>query len=136
MGDLILTCFLFGKRKLTNLTFLTKYKVCYLLLCCQRIYTENKNSQKKKKKLMIIGSSSSLFKNRVFWIIKIVSLPQILVFNMKHRKKRTVLAAIQIPRRFLFWCILLLVCFAGFTFSSVRLLFRGITANSLLIQVL
>ncbi|XP_016498210.2 glycosyltransferase family 92 protein RCOM_0530710-like [Nicotiana tabacum] len=44
---------------------------------------------------------------------------------MKHRKKRTVLAAIQIPRRFLFWCILLLVCFAGFTFSSVRLLFRG-----------
>ncbi|XP_059294268.1 glycosyltransferase family 92 protein RCOM_0530710-like [Lycium ferocissimum] len=43
-----------------------------------------------------------------------------------HRKKRAVLPVIQIPRKSLFLCTLLLVCFVGgFTFSSIRLLFRG-----------
>ncbi|MCD7453139.1 hypothetical protein HAX54_019882 [Datura stramonium] len=44
---------------------------------------------------------------------------------MKHSKKRAVLSAIQVPRKSFFWCTLLLVCLAGFTFSSLRLLFRG-----------
>ncbi|KAJ8566930.1 hypothetical protein K7X08_019138 [Anisodus acutangulus] len=45
---------------------------------------------------------------------------------MKHRKKRAVLSEIQILMKSFICCTLLLVCFAAFTFSSFRLLFRGL----------
>ncbi|CAN4082338.1 unnamed protein product [Withania somnifera] len=52
-------------------------------------------------------------------------MAQIPVLGIKHRKKRAVLAAVQVPRKSFVWFTLVLVCFAGFSFSSLRLLFRG-----------
>ncbi|KAL3346981.1 hypothetical protein AABB24_025422 [Solanum stoloniferum] len=48
-------------------------------------------------------------------------MAQIPFLGIKHHRKKR--AAVQIPRKSFFWCTLLLVFFAAFTFSS--LLFRG-----------
>ncbi|CAN4079160.1 unnamed protein product [Withania somnifera] len=52
-------------------------------------------------------------------------MAQIPVLGMKPRNKRAALAAVQIPRKSFFWFTILLVCFAGSSFSSLRLLFQG-----------
>lgn len=55
-----------------------------------------------------------------------MGMAQISFLRMKHhRKKRAVSAAVQFPRKSLFWCTLLLVCCAALTFSTLRLVFRG-----------
>lgn len=43
-------------------------------------------------------------------------MAQIPFLGIKHHRKKR--AAVQIPRKSFFWCTLLLVCFAAFTFSS------------------
>ncbi|PHT57362.1 UPF0392 protein [Capsicum baccatum] len=53
-------------------------------------------------------------------------MAQIPVLGLKHRKKqRAVLATVQIPKKSFVWSTLVLVCFVGFTFSSVWLLLPG-----------